>query len=54
MTYIRVKKINNRSYYYLVKSVRINGKVRQKVVKYIGKSRNLVNIIKNAEQKKDR
>lgn len=48
MAYLRVKKINNRNYYYLVKSVRINGKVRQKVIKYIGKSKNLANLIKNA------
>lgn len=54
MAFLRVKKINNNYYYYLVKSVRINGKVRQKVVRYIGKSKNLVFMIENAEQKKDR
>ena len=54
MAFLRVKKINNNYYYYLVKSVRINGKVKQKVVKYIGKSKNLVSIIENAEQKEDR
>lgn len=51
MVFLRVKKINNHLYYYLVKSVRIDGKVKQKVVKYIGKSKNLVSIIKNVEQK---
>ncbi|MBI4143469.1 hypothetical protein HY487_01140, partial [Candidatus Woesearchaeota archaeon] len=50
----RVKKINNNYYYYLVKSVRIDGKVKQKVVKYIGKQKNLVSMVENAEQKKDR
>lgn len=54
MAFLRAKKINNNYYYYLVKSERINGKVRQKVVKYIGKSKNLVSIIEYAEQKKDR
>ena len=54
MAFLRVKKINNNYYYYLVKSERINGKVRQKVVKYIGKSKNLVSLIEDAEQKKDR
>ena len=54
MVFLRVKKISNNYYYYLVKSVRINGKIRQKVVKYIGKSKNLVSMIENAEQKKDR
>ena len=51
MVFIRVKKINNNHYYYLVKSVRINGKIRQKVVKYIGKSKNLVSMLKNVERK---
>ncbi|MBS3105327.1 hypothetical protein J4234_03670 [Candidatus Woesearchaeota archaeon] len=51
MVFLRVKKINNNNYYYLVKSVRINGKIRQKVVKYIGKSKNLVSMLKNAEKK---
>ena len=54
MAFLRVKKISNNYYYYLVKSVRIGGKVKQKVVKYIGKSKNLVSIIENAEQKEDR
>lgn len=51
MTFLRFKKINNNFYYYLVKSVRINGKIRQKVVKYLGKSKNLVSMLENAEQK---
>jgi hypothetical protein len=54
MAFLRVKKINNNYYYYLVKSVRIEGKVKQKVIKYIGKSKNLVSMIENAEQKEDR
>jgi hypothetical protein len=54
MVFLRVKKINNNYYYYLVKSVRINGKVRQKVIKYIGKSKNLVSMLENVEQKEDR
>ena len=51
MSFLRVKKISNNYYYYLVKSVRVNGKVRQKVVKYIGKPKNLVSMLKHAEQK---
>ena len=50
MVFLRVKKISNNYYYYLVKSVRINGKVRQKVVKYIGKSKNLVSMLENVKQ----
>ncbi|MBI2654093.1 hypothetical protein HYX02_04745 [Candidatus Woesearchaeota archaeon] len=51
MVFLRVKKINNNYYYYLVKSTRVDGKVKQKVVKYIGKSKNLVSLLKNAGQK---
>lgn len=51
MVYLRVKKISNNYYYYLVKSVRIRGKVRQKVVRYIGKSKNLVSMLKDVKQK---
>ena len=50
MVFLRVKKIHNNYYYYLVKSIRVNGKIRQKVVKYIGKSKNLVSMIENAEK----
>ena len=51
MVFLRAKKINNHVYYYLVKSVRINGKVRQKVVKYIGKSKNLISMLKYQKSK---
>ena len=34
--FIRVKYIAGRPYYYLVRSVREGGKVKQKVVKYLG------------------
>ena len=36
MAYLRAKLINGKTYFYLVESRRINGKVRQKVIKYIG------------------
>lgn len=51
MVFLRVKKISNNYYYYLVKSIRVNGKIRQKVVKYIGKSKNLVSMLENVEKK---
>ncbi len=34
--FIRVKYINGRPYYYLVRSVREGNKVKQKVIKYLG------------------
>ena len=42
MAFIRTKKINGISYYYLVENKRIDGKVRQKVIKYLGKNKDLV------------
>ena len=33
----RTKKINGHEYRYLVKSVRIDGKMKQKFIKYLGK-----------------
>ncbi|MBU1004573.1 MAG: hypothetical protein KJ561_01985 [Nanoarchaeota archaeon] len=48
MAFIRTKKINGKLYYYLVENTRINGKVKQKVIRYIGKSENLANLIQNA------
>ena len=37
MTYIRKKKIKGKTYYYIVKGVYDNqGKVKQKVIKYLG------------------
>ncbi len=36
MAYVRGKKRGDKTYYYLVEGKRENGKVRQKVVKYLG------------------
>jgi len=35
--FVRIKKINGHDYRYLVKSVRIEGKVKQQFIKYLGK-----------------
>jgi hypothetical protein len=40
MAYIRAKKSGGRTYYYLVEGKREEGKVRQKVLKYLGTSPN--------------
>lgn len=34
--FVRVKYIHGRPYYYLVKSIREGGKVKQKIIKYLG------------------
>lgn len=36
MSYIRAKKIKGKTYYYLVKSQRVDGRVKQVFVKYLG------------------
>ena len=36
MAFVRTKKIKNKTYYYLVESRREGGKVKQKVIKYLG------------------
>jgi hypothetical protein len=40
MSFVRTKNINGNQYYYLVKNERINGVVRQKCLKYLGKTKN--------------
>jgi hypothetical protein len=36
MAFVRIKKHGDREYYYLVESFRDNGKVRQRVLEYLG------------------
>lgn len=36
MVFLRTKKIKNKNYYYIVKAFREKGKIKQKVVMYIG------------------
>ena len=38
MAFVRVKRFGNREYYYLVEGKREGKKVRQKVIKYLGKN----------------
>ena len=46
MAYIRSKKVKGKIYYYVVEGKIINGKVKQKVLKYLG---SIDKIIKMAE-----
>jgi hypothetical protein len=43
MTYIRSKKIKGKTYYYIVEGKLVKGKVKQKVILYLG---NIENILK--------
>ena len=38
MAYLRKRKKGNGVYYYIVKSVRRNGKIKQKVLEYLGRN----------------
>ena len=42
MVFIRTKKIKGQKYYYLVENRREDGRVVQKVLRYIGKAENLL------------
>jgi hypothetical protein len=41
MAFLRKKTINGKSYYYLVENKRVNGRVVQRVLKYIGNERKM-------------
>jgi len=38
MAYVRRKRVKGHDYYYLVKSYRLNGKVKTRILKYLGSS----------------
>ena len=42
MAFLRKKKISGKVYYYLVQNSRIDGKVKQKVIAYLGNSGSLL------------
>lgn len=44
MAYVRTKKRKGKTYYYLVEGKRINGKVKQKVLKYLGTHPEMVKV----------
>ena len=51
--YIRTKKIQGKEYYYLVKGELINGKVKQKVIAYIGDKKALGKLYENIKLKRN-
>ena len=52
MAFIRTKKIGNKTYYYLVEGKRDEeGKVKQKVIKYLGSPENILEKFKFWEGK---
>ncbi len=50
MAFVREKIIGGKKYYYLVENKKINGKVRQKVLAYIGDKEKLTKLRINIER----
>ena len=46
MAFIRRKKVKGKTYYYVVKSYKDKGRVKQKVIYYIGTADTLLNKLK--------
>ena len=52
--YLRVKKFGKnkqRKYYYIVKSIKVKGKPKQRIIKYLGTIQNIVDMTKNLNKK---
>ena len=47
--FVRTKKIKGYTYYYLVESNVEDGKIRQKVVKYLGTAENILSVFNSVE-----
>jgi len=45
--YIRAKKKDGRIYYYIVEGIRINGRVKQKVILYLGTAETVLRKLKS-------
>ena len=50
MVYIRSKKIKGKTYYYVVEGKLVKGKVKQKVLRYLGNVSNILRIFDFYEQ----
>ena len=54
MAYIRNKKIKGKTYYYVVEGkLDENGKVKQKVIKYLGNIKNILKVFESYEKNKN-
>lgn len=52
MVYIRSKKIKGQIYYYAVEGKLVKGKVKQKVLKYLGNVNHILEVFTEYEKKK--
>ena len=49
MAYIRNKKVKGNTYYYVVEGKLIGGKVKQKVLLYLGNINNIIKVFRKAK-----
>lgn len=49
MAYIRNKKVKGKTYYYVVEGKLINGKVKQKVLLYLGNIDNIIRVFNKSK-----
>lgn len=52
MVYVRAKKIKGKTYYYLVEGKLVKGKVKQKVVMYLGNAMHIREVFEFYNKKK--
>lgn len=52
MAYIRSKKIKGKIYYYIVEGKLVKGKVKQRVIKYLGNVANILKVFDFYDQQK--
>jgi hypothetical protein len=53
MAYIRSKKIKGQTYYYVVEGKLVGGKVKQKVIKYLGNVDHILEVFTEYEKGKN-
>ena len=51
MAYIRNKKIKGKTYYYVVEGKLIKGKVKQKVLLYLGSINNIIKVFSESKKR---
>jgi hypothetical protein len=54
MVYIRSKKVKGHTYYYIVEGKLVNGKVKQKVKRYLGNVDNIEKVFDFYDKNKDK
>ena len=51
--FIRKKKVRGKNYYYIVENKLVDGKVKQKVLMYLGNTETVLKVFKDTKKSKD-